>query len=525
MRLCRTRLGTWGRRKVLMMAFWYFAVIFSAFLYYTYATWRPANMYSALFDVPVAGDHRAGAALLEESPDVLRSQRAELRRILGENVSLAGRKSSEGDTRARARDPASADPQLPFPGGDSSILGLPNKSSRIVRGSGVAANRTRNASAPGGSNQDHVTNENSLRRRVETENEVELTEIDTEEEEDDDEVRYPVTYSLDLTTVGFENATLKPPLAPAVEGYERVSSAEALRLHCGRCSVVSSSGHLINQSRGRDIDSAQCVLRMNSAPTVGYEDDVGARTTVRVIGHVNLLVLNSSREYQHEIFVNRTSRADKIVIPWLHSIRLNKETNLYYKIAQNFSKTFPEVEFYFLTPEKSKMAEEIFKSETGLTTREANTWLTTGWMTLLFAIDVCDEIDIYGLVDEGHCRDHPNDTTPYHYYDPSGMIECKYYQKSEERLTGGHLFITEKAVFARWAHRFNFRFHAPAWNLTANPAANLSLALETPFLKMFYEAKRNNRSVAAVRTRKVVRRIVRRVVIKRKVPVLKKTKV
>ncbi|XP_022087679.1 uncharacterized protein LOC110977683 [Acanthaster planci] len=513
----------WGRRNVLMMTFWYFAVIFSAFLYYTYTKWRPAPLYSAIFDGPVAG-RPAGALVVGEKRDSLRWQRSELRWILGESASQAGGSKPrvvgpEDDTSAQVGAPPAAGQPLPLPVRLFSSRDLPENPSRSAPGSGVAAERTRiNAWAAGGASRHRSANGNGPADGIAAENEAEMAEMEVEE----DDVRYPDTYALDLTTVGFESASLRPTLASVVEGYERISNRQGMRLRCGRCSVVSSSGHLINQSRGRDIDSAQCILRMNSAPTAGYEDDVGARTTVRVIGHVNLLVLNSSRESQEEIFVNPTSRADKIVIPWLHSYRLNKESNIYYKIAKNFSKSFPDVEFYFLTQEKSKMAEEIFKSETGLTTREANTWLTTGWMTLLFAIDVCDEIDIYGLVDEGHCRDHPNDSTPYHYYDPGGIIECKYYQRSEERLTGGHLFITEKAVFARWAQRFNFSFHTPAWNLTSGSAANLSLALETPFLRKFYEARRNNRTV--VRTHKVVRRVVRRIVVKRKVPAVKRTK-
>ena len=140
-------------------------------------------------------------------------------------------------------------------------------------------------------------------------------------------------------------------------------------MRCGQCAVVSSSGHLVNKSRGHEIDSAQCVFRMNASPTIGYEDDVGARTTARVIGHVNMLLLNASREMQQEIFINETSRPEKIIIPWLYAAdKVNKDTNTYYKIAKKFSKTFSEVELYLLTPEKVKLANQLFKVETGLTT-------------------------------------------------------------------------------------------------------------------------------------------------------------
>ncbi len=86
-------------------------------------------------------------------------------------------------------------------------------------------------------------------------------------------------------------------------------------------------------------------------------------------------------------------------------------------------------------------------------------------------------------------RYHPNDTTPYHYYEEKdGKKECEYYQQSENHLTFGHLFITEKAIFARWARRYNIKFRYPEWNATSY---NTSTNLDTPFLKLYKEAQHN----------------------------------
>ncbi|XP_071799884.1 uncharacterized protein [Asterias amurensis] len=519
MRLGCCHIKLWGRRNILLMSFWYFILMASCYMYYTYTEWRPSlKVYQTIINRQDSKVREPPGQVYLRNRDLsLRWQQAERLRILEENPRYTPDSVRHG---ADAVPPGSGayNQQLLNSIVDSSRSNdnIPKKSNS-ASGSDAVANRTRNASSAHGTYSHRVTNE----KRVVKEEHTALSEEEDEEEiEDEDDLRYPVTDTVDMTTIHFENATLKPPVPPIVDGYERIDSNESLRMRCSQCAVVSSSGHLINKTRGREIDSAQCVFRMNSSPTIGYEDDVGAKTTVRVIGHVNMMVLNTSRELQQEIFINQSSRPDKVIIPWLYSAdKVDKATNVYYKIAQNFSKTFPNVEMYLLTPEKVKLADELFKVETGLTTKEANTWLSTGWMTLLFAIDVCDQIDIYGLAEENYCRDHPNDTTPYHYYDPDGKVECKYYQTSEERLTGGHLFITEKAVFARWAHKFNMSFHSPWWNITA--LAPNTTALETPFLKKFYEAKRNNRTI--VRHRRVIKRVIKRVVVRRKVPVLKKS--
>ena len=51
--------------------------------------------------------------------------------------------------------------------------------------------------------------------------------------------------------------------------------------HCSTCAVVSSAGILENSSAGKDIDSHECVFRMNHHAGKNYEKDVGRRTTHR----------------------------------------------------------------------------------------------------------------------------------------------------------------------------------------------------------------------------------------------------
>lgn len=52
---------------------------------------------------------------------------------------------------------------------------------------------------------------------------------------------------------------------------------------CRRCAVVGNSGNLKESWYGPQIDSHDFVLRMNKAPTVGFEMDVGSKTTHHLV--------------------------------------------------------------------------------------------------------------------------------------------------------------------------------------------------------------------------------------------------
>ena len=52
------------------------------------------------------------------------------------------------------------------------------------------------------------------------------------------------------------------------------------------CGIVASSPGMLNSSLGRDIDSNEFVIRFNAAPTKGHEEDVGTKTSLRIINSV-----------------------------------------------------------------------------------------------------------------------------------------------------------------------------------------------------------------------------------------------
>lgn len=54
---------------------------------------------------------------------------------------------------------------------------------------------------------------------------------------------------------------------------------------------------------------------------------------------------------------------------------------------------------------------------------------------------------------------------PYHYYE-QGKDECNEYLLHEHAPHGGHRFITEKRVFAKWAEKHRIIFTHPNWTVS-----------------------------------------------------------
>ncbi len=71
---------------------------------------------------------------------------------------------------------------------------------------------------------------------------------------------------------------------------------------------------------------------------------------------------------------------------------------------------------------------------------------------------------------------------PYHYYEVNDMKECQFYLKGENSKKISHKFMTEKAVFARWATTHNLSFHHPRWK---NIAVNSASKLDSSFLHLY----------------------------------------
>ncbi|XP_039567729.1 alpha-N-acetylgalactosaminide alpha-2,6-sialyltransferase 5 [Passer montanus] len=266
-----------------------------------------------------------------------------------------------------------------------------------------------------------------------------------------------------------------PVGAGLLEGYISVLEHKPLRMHCKSCALVTSSGHLLGSGQGHRIDESDCVIRMNDAPTRGYGRDVGNKTSLRVIAHSSIQRILRNRNE----LLNMSHGA--VFIFWGPSSYMRRDgKGLVYNNLQLMNQILPQLKVYMISRHKMLQFDDLFKRETGKDRKISNTWLSTGWFTMTIALELCDRINVYGMVPPDFCRDPNHLSVPYHYYEPLGPDECTMYISHERGRKGSHhRFITEKRVFENWARTFDIRFFQPDWKpdpLPATPAGARPLA-------------------------------------------------
>uniref|UniRef100_A0A4W6DI44 ST6 N-acetylgalactosaminide alpha-2,6-sialyltransferase 5 n=1 Tax=Lates calcarifer TaxID=8187 RepID=A0A4W6DI44_LATCA len=127
------------------------------------------------------------------------------------------------------------------------------------------------------------------------------------------------------------------------------------------CALVTSSGQLTGSKRGEEIDHSECVIRMNDAPNIGYQRDVGWRTSLRVIAHSSLQRVLRSR--QELLNVSQ----DTVFIFWGPSSCMRRDGKGHvYNNLRLLNQLLPKLKVYIISRIKMLKFDELFKKETGI---------------------------------------------------------------------------------------------------------------------------------------------------------------
>uniref|UniRef100_A0A1A7WZS5 ST6 (Alpha-N-acetyl-neuraminyl-2,3-beta-galactosyl-1, 3)-N-acetylgalactosaminide alpha-2,6-sialyltransferase 4 n=2 Tax=Iconisemion striatum TaxID=60296 RepID=A0A1A7WZS5_9TELE len=193
-----------------------------------------------------------------------------------------------------------------------------------------------------------------------------------------------------------------PAHSSGLRGYMRISPIrrrQFLDLHCNQCALVSSSGQMLGADAGEEIDQTGCVIRMNNAPTSGYEKDVGSRTSVRVVSHTSVpLLVKKELHYFQEL-------AGTTYVFWGPERNMRQDgKGKIFNVLQKMALKYPNVRLYTVTRDKVQYCDGVFQNETGKNRMKTGAFLSTGFFTMILALDMCNSISVYGMIDNNYCR-------------------------------------------------------------------------------------------------------------------------
>ncbi|XP_059899364.1 CMP-N-acetylneuraminate-beta-galactosamide-alpha-2,3-sialyltransferase 1-like isoform X1 [Gadus macrocephalus] len=152
---------------------------------------------------------------------------------------------------------------------------------------------------------------------------------------------------------------------------------------CRSCSVVGNSGNLLASHNGALIDFSDFVFRMNGAPTKGYEEHVGKKTTFHIMYPESAVDLTDNRT--HLMLVPFKT----LDLQWLISAFTTgsiKFTYLPVKAKINANKDLVRI----LNPQFIKYVYEVWL-------RNSGGYPSTGFLGLMLAIHICEEVNVFGF--------------------------------------------------------------------------------------------------------------------------------
>ncbi|KAK3558699.1 hypothetical protein QTP86_024499, partial [Hemibagrus guttatus] len=179
---------------------------------------------------------------------------------------------------------------------------------------------------------------------------------------------------------------------------------------CRSCSVVGNSGNLLSSNYGRLIDTSDFVIRINQAPTQGFERDVGYRTTHHV------MYPESAVDLQNSSTILLLVPFKVLDLEWLISALTSGHIKFTYMPVKNrITANSQNVLVY--NPSFMKYVYEVWLEGHGR-------YPSTGFLSLILALHVCDQVNVFGFGADQEGNWH-------HYWEENSM-------KSAFKETGVH---------------------------------------------------------------------------------------
>uniref|UniRef100_UPI00398F56AA type 2 lactosamine alpha-2,3-sialyltransferase-like isoform X2 n=1 Tax=Pristiophorus japonicus TaxID=55135 RepID=UPI00398F56AA len=197
------------------------------------------------------------------------------------------------------------------------------------------------------------------------------------------------------------------------------------------CIVVGNGGILRNKTLGKKIDSYDVVIRINSGPVIGYEDDVGNKTTFRFCYPESVFSEHSQYDADTTLVFIPFKSVD---LRWLKEVLLKKKVSM-----RGFWKKTPTQLIYknsqirILKPSMvQKAAFDLLNLPKVIPWPKPSQYPTTGIIAITMALSICDKVHIAGFKYDVYS---PNSTLHYYGNDTmSAMEKMLYHNVTAEQM-------------------------------------------------------------------------------------------
>ncbi|XP_033125611.1 alpha-N-acetylneuraminide alpha-2,8-sialyltransferase-like isoform X2 [Anneissia japonica] len=183
------------------------------------------------------------------------------------------------------------------------------------------------------------------------------------------------------------------------------------------CSLVGSSGILLDSQCGKQIDSADYVIRMNTPPILNFTNDAGSKA--------NMTTMNPSVIAKR--YNNLTLESD--IVKYLSDMRQYNQhliipafsMRIGYELSKKVVAAFKEDPFHplhvlLMHPKHFLATSHFWKDKFDIDAKR----ISSGLYMASVALSMCDQVTAFGFWP--FHMDHRNRTLEYHYYEQTKLV-------------------------------------------------------------------------------------------------------
>jgi len=253
------------------------------------------------------------------------------------------------------------------------------------------------------------------------------------------------------------------------------------------CAVVGNGGSLLQDQLGADIDKHDLVFRFNQVPVVGYENEVGHKTSFRVLNALWTQRYAMGKDFMHTGFncdltkFDIINNKDTCIGRYDPTQRLPQEPDVTFITSRvsGFRYSALVERFYidnrrdltvlFLSPRVVQAARRLLTGyrvklcKSGRGPYEGGNVPSSGFVSVFLLHNLCKNVSVYGF---GKYR-FDGKVAQYHYYDGLG---------SRKMGTSVHSWTAEQLVLEQMAREKHIRYCVPGGGVSHVPGSNCTNA-------------------------------------------------